>query len=98
MNTVGGLVALLSAAVWGTGDFAGGQASRQRSQYQVVALGSLTGLVCLLVAAIVTGERLPGPITLAWSAGAGISGVIGIASLYEGLSVAQAALSRRQPP
>jgi len=85
-------MALLSALVWGTGDFAGGLATRQRSQYQVVALNSLVGLVCLLIAAVWTAERLPGPVTLAWSVGAGISGVIGIAALYEGLSVAEAAL------
>ncbi len=85
-------MALLAAAVWGTGDFAGGLATRGRSPYHVLALASLTGMICLAIAAAVRGETWPSAVTVLWSAGAGISGGIGIAALYRGLAVADAAI------
>lgn len=85
-------MALLAAAVWGTGDFAGGLATRGRSPYHVLVLASLTGMICLAIAAAVRGETWPSAVTVLWSAGAGISGGIGIAALYRGLAVADAAI------
>jgi len=46
---------------WGSGDFVGGRATRQRHAYQVLALVSLTGVVLLVLAAWVRGEPWPGP-------------------------------------
>jgi uncharacterized membrane protein len=91
-NIFGGIVALISAIVWGTSDFIGGLASRNRSQYQVLALTTLTGLVSLLIAMIIRSEPWPEPVSILWSYAAGISGAIGMASLYRGLAIAQAAL------
>ena len=91
-NIFGGIVALISAIVWGTSDFIGGLASRNRSQYQVLALTTLTGLVSLLIAMIIRSEPWPEPVSILWSCAAGISSAIGMASLYRGLAIAQAAL------
>lgn len=86
------LVGLLAAVVWGTGDFTGGLATRGRNPYHVLALASVAGMICLGIVAVLLGEAWPAPATLLWSASAGISGGIGIAALYKGLSVADAAV------
>lgn len=88
----GGLIALLAAAIWGTGDFVGGLATRKRNQYHVLALASLSGLVCLLVAALTKGGPWPDMASVLWSAVAGVCGGIGIAALYRGLAIADAAI------
>lgn len=91
-NTLGSLIAVLAAATWGSGDFLGGLATRKRSQYQVVALASFSGLVILLIAMLARQESAPSLEDALWSAGAAISGTIGIAALYRGLATSQAAL------
>jgi drug/metabolite transporter (DMT)-like permease len=91
-NLFGGLVALISAVVWGTSDFTGGLAARNRNQYQVLALTTLAGMASLMAAILIRSERLPAPVSILWSCAAGISGAIGIAALYRGLAIAQAAL------
>lgn len=91
-NLFGGLVALISAVVWGTSDFAGGLASRNRNQYQVLTLTTLAGMASLLAAILIRSEGWPAPISILWSCAAGISGAIGMAALYRGLAIGQAAL------
>jgi drug/metabolite transporter (DMT)-like permease len=89
---LGGLIALLAAAVWGSGDYLGGLATRSKSQYQVLLLVSGSGLLTLLLAMLLRGEGWPSASSMAWGAAAGISGAAGIAALYRGLADAQAAL------
>jgi len=91
-DALGGMAALLAAVVWGTGDFAGGLSTRHRNPFQILALGSLAGLICLAVAAAIRGEAWPDRSSILWSAAAGLAGAIGIASLYQGLAEAEAAL------
>ncbi len=91
-NFLGGIVALISAVVWGTGDFAGGLASRDRNQYQVLALSTFAGMASLLIAMLLRSEPWPEPVSILWSCAAGISGAIGMAALYRGLAIAQAVL------
>ena len=91
-NLLGGMVALMSAIVWGSGDFFGGLASRNRSQFQALALIAFAGMVTLLVGMLILHEAFPGPISILWSVAAGISGALGMAALYRGLATAQAAL------
>jgi drug/metabolite transporter (DMT)-like permease len=83
--------ALASAAVWGAGDFSGGLAARRSHQLQVLVLSALSGLVMMIVLAVAWGERLPGGDTILWAALAGASGAVGIAALYHGLSLGNAA-------
>jgi hypothetical protein len=40
------LLALISAMVWGSGDFVGGAATRRSHQFQVLALSALSGIAC----------------------------------------------------
>ena len=91
-NVLGGIVALLSAAVWGSGDFVGGMASRNRNQFQALALVAFAGMLTLLIGMVVRSEVWPDPISLLWSVAAGVSGAIGMAALYQGLATSQAAL------
>jgi len=88
----GVILALLSAAVWGAGDFTGGFATRRSDQYQVLALAALAGIVMLVAVAIFWREPLPDAATVAWASGAGVSGAIGIACLYRGLAQGRTAV------
>jgi len=88
---MGILFALTSAVVWGTGDFAGGVAARRSHQFQVVALSALSGIAMLLACAWLRREALPPASSLAWAGAAGLSGAIGLAALYRGLAVGNAA-------
>src|SRR5262245_15770622 len=90
--SLGVVFALLSAAVWGAGDFGGGLASKRIDHFHVVALSALSGIAMLLVGSILTSEPVPPFDALVWSALAGASGGLGIAGLYRGLSLGNAAL------
>jgi drug/metabolite transporter (DMT)-like permease len=53
----------------------------------VVAVTQVAGLVVALAAAVALGESLPQGTDLGWSLVAGITGVVGITTLYHGLAV-----------
>ena len=91
MNPLPVVLALASAAVWGSGDFFGGLATRRAHQFHVLALSALSGMVVLVALAGLLGETTPSQMDLLWSAVAGLSGAIGIASLYKGLAIGSAA-------
>ena len=79
------LLALASAAAYGTSDFVGGVTSRRASPWQVATVGVTVGGVWALLLALL----LPGPVTapdLAWGALAGVGNGLGGAFLYRGLS------------
>ncbi len=90
-SLLGILFALTSAAVWGGGDFSGGQAARKSHQYQVLMLAALSGMVVLVVSAIIRGEGLPTGRSLLWGALAGSAGALGMAALYKALSMGHTA-------
>ena len=89
---LGAFYGLLSALVWGSGDFAGGLATRRASVLRVLVLTSLVGLVVLILIALALREPWPSWADLAWAAAAGTSGVVGLAALYRGLSMRTAAI------
>ena len=91
-NILGGFVALISAITWGSGDFAGGLASRKQSQVQVLVMATFSGALSLAIAMFIRGEALPGPISILWSVAAGVLGALGMICLYRGLAIGQAAL------
>ena len=91
MPSPGIFLALLSAVVWGSGDFVGGVATRRGNQLQVLALSAFSGVVMLAALALVR-ETLPPPSSLAWAGVAGLTTAVGIASLYEGLAGGGAAM------
>jgi drug/metabolite transporter (DMT)-like permease len=90
-NLLGVFFALTSAAVWGSGDFSGGQATRKSHQYQVLMLAALSGMVVLVVCAITRGEGLPSGRNFLWGAMAGSAGALGMAALYKALSMGNTA-------
>jgi drug/metabolite transporter (DMT)-like permease len=91
-NLLGVLMAFTSALVWGSSDFTGGMATRRRDQYQVLVLSALSGLVVLVIATLVFRESFPSWNGVFWAALAGLTGLIGIAALYKGLSIGESAV------
>jgi drug/metabolite transporter (DMT)-like permease len=91
-HLLGSLSGLLASAFWGSGDFAGGMASRKQSPFQVLALAALTGTVFQLALALAWGDPIPALPDALWAAAAGASGSVGIAVLYRGLSMGNAAI------
>jgi len=89
---IGLLSALASAVVWGAGDFVGGLAAYRRAPYQVVALASLAGVPLLLFFAYLANEGIPPPLDILWAIAGGISGAVGVAALFRGLSTGSAAI------
>jgi drug/metabolite transporter (DMT)-like permease len=55
--------------------------------FGVVAVTQLVGLVVALALALVRGEAVPEGADLGWSLLAGVTGMVGISSLYRGLAV-----------
>ena len=92
MHALGVLFALASAAVWGAGDLGGGFAARRSHQFQVVFLSAGSGILALVACWAIRGEAFPPPGSVLWAVLAGLSGVFGIAALYRGLSLGNAAL------
>jgi drug/metabolite transporter (DMT)-like permease len=86
VNILGITLALISAAVWGGGDFAGGFASRRSSPFYVLALAALSGLLILLIATVLWRETLPSARGILMAALGGIAGALGIAAFYRALS------------
>jgi drug/metabolite transporter (DMT)-like permease len=80
------LLALAAAAVWGTGDFTGGLASRRIDAFRSVLIAFSVGLVALTVMALISAEPLPPLADLAWGALAGLGGLLGILFLYRGFA------------
>lgn len=83
---------LVSALAWGSGDFGGGLLSRRAPLFGVVLLTQGTGLVAAVILAIARGEPVPAGQDLAWSVLGGLTGVIGITALYQGLAVGRMAV------
>lgn len=89
---LGVLSAMASAVIWGTGDYAGGYASRRNAPVFVLMLASLSGLIAFGALATLTGETIPDLATIAWSFLAGLAGGLGLTVFYRALSVGPAAL------
>jgi drug/metabolite transporter (DMT)-like permease len=77
------LYGMLSALIWGAGDFIGGLASRKSDAYRAVVFSELTGLLALTVILLVFGAQAPPWPDLAWSAAAGGLGCIGLVILFK---------------
>src|SRR5512137_1184089 len=90
-NLVGALFALTSALVWGAGDFTGGYATRKSNQYVALLVSALSGLVVVILAAVVWREPFPSPRGMLWAALGGTSGALGIAAFYKALSLGHTA-------
>lgn len=87
MPPIGIGAGLLAAVSFGSGDFAGAVASRRAGALIVVAGAHTTGLIALLVAALLVRPVLPGATAIALGLAAGIAGAVGLAALYRGMSL-----------
>ncbi len=85
------LLGLLAALSWGTGDFAGGLATRRAPESAVVLGTESVGLVLLLVIAAFAGGS-PTARDLGFGSLAGIVGVAGLMLLYRGLARGRASV------
>ena len=80
------LLALLSSAMWGTADFAGGLLSRRRPAYAVVGASQAIGLVAATVVALAVGGFGEPRDWLVWAVLAGASGALGLVCFYAALA------------
>jgi drug/metabolite transporter (DMT)-like permease len=87
-------LALVAAALFGSGDFLGGLANRATPLLSVLMISQGVGLVGILIAAAVIGGTAGGS-DLVLGALAGVSSVVGVGMLYRGL--ASGAMSRVAP-
>ena len=78
-------IATLSAALFGTADFLGGLASRRHSALVVTVRSQIVGFVVLLIAALIVPATV-GARDVGLGVFAGVSGGIGVVSLYAGLA------------
>ncbi len=80
------LLALAAAALWGTGDFLGGLATRRLNVLIVLFWSQLVGLAGIAIWIGVSGATRPGN-GLLYAAGAGIAGAVGLGCLYRGMAI-----------
>jgi len=88
---LGVFLALTSAAVWGSGDFSGGYATRSSNTYHVLVISAFSGILLLIVLAFWQREGWPPLAGAVWAGLAGVSGAVGIVCLYQALSLGHAA-------
>ena len=81
------LFGLLSALVYGAGDFAAGYASKTDPPVRLAALTHPVAALLFALIALLTGEALPPLSSLLWGATAGLVGLIGILAFYRGLAL-----------
>lgn len=80
-------LALLSGALWGTSDFAGGALSRRRPALAVAGISQAVGLVVAAALAVGTGAwRAPRDFLL-WGVLAGLTGLVGLVCFYVALAI-----------
>ena len=80
------ILASLSAATYGIADFLGGMASKRAPVLKVILVSHLVGLALVTTWAGLFEAATPTATTWLWGAGAGLSGLAGLALLYQGLA------------
>jgi len=80
------LLAVMSAVVYGVGDWFGGRASRVQAALVVAAIGQLVSLSLVGAVVVLAGTPMPGAPTWWWAAAAGAIGAVGVVGLYHGLA------------
>jgi drug/metabolite transporter (DMT)-like permease len=84
---------LLSAAVWGAGDFCGGLATKRANVYGVVIVGDAIGGLLFVALALAFGEKAPPLADMIWAGAAGVCGAIGLLALYRALASGRMSLA-----
>ena len=91
-NILGVILALISAVLYGTGDFSGGLASRRAHPFQVLLLSSSSSILLAIVLFFFKPEGLMSARDLFFSAIAGFMGAAGLILLFRGLCSGSAAV------
>ncbi len=78
------LLALASAASYGSSDYTGGMAARQASLIRITMLAQGVSAVLIILVLPLAGLRAPAIGSLAWGAAGGLAGALGALSLYAG--------------
>jgi drug/metabolite transporter (DMT)-like permease len=78
---------LLSGLTWGAAAVVGGLMTRRYPVAKVMLVGQFAGLALMTILVLVTGEPAPSDTALWAGVGAGLAGTIGLAALYQGLSI-----------
>ncbi len=86
-GVLGILASLAGAASFGSGDFAGGLASRRAGGLAVAAAAQVVGLSALVVGLVALRPPLPGTDGFLIGLAAGVAGGVGLAALYVGLAI-----------
>lgn len=86
------VLALFAAALWGTGDFLGGMASRRAPVVVVLASSQFVGLAGVALWLLAAGDQTPPQGEILAAMGAGAAGCIGLAALYGGLAIGAMAI------
>jgi uncharacterized membrane protein len=86
------LLALASAAFYGSADFLGGLAARRANTIAVVVISQGAGLVALLLMLPLLPESIPTNHDWIWGGAAGVAGGIGVALLYRALAIGTMAI------
>jgi len=81
------LLALASGVAWGVSDFLGGLNSRRVALTAVLLITQAVGLAMMLPLAVLHGGPLLDAPMVGFAIGGSVSGLIGIAALYRGMSV-----------
>lgn len=81
------ILSLCAAASWGAADFSGGIASKRSNVFAVVWVAHGTGLLFMTALGWALDDPWPTRHALAWGLVAGLSGAVGLLSLYRSLAV-----------
>lgn len=81
------LLALSAALTWGTGDFAGGLASRRIGAFKTLQVSYIFGLAGLLALALIQAEPLSSRQDLLWGAVSALAGLTGFLFMLHGFTV-----------
>jgi drug/metabolite transporter (DMT)-like permease len=87
--TMGIMLGLAAALLYGGSDFAGGVASRRSGWLRVTVIGSAVATAVAWVALLIAGGPGPSLHAVAWGLASGVAGGIGTLALYRGLARGQ---------
>jgi drug/metabolite transporter (DMT)-like permease len=91
-NIIGIVFGLLSAAVWGAGDYTGGISTRKFNSLAVLVVSAFTGLLLLILCTFIWPEPFPKWPAIIWAVLAGITAVLSLGFLYKALSLGNSAI------
>lgn len=86
MERLATLYGLLSALIFGAGDFSGGFATKKTAVYQVLLIAQTIGMGLLVVLAVIFNDPFPSGLEIVYGALAGVVGGVALIAFYTGLA------------